>query len=771
MLNLPAPRRPAAALRKQSTGRGGSVRSPAASRRRNSGSSKQSPSASIPSKKLPLLGVQIGKFVQLASASSANAAGAKLQICIRYMQKGLDISGLRDGDEYMKIGYSDIEAIEHKTCDGLAVLRIVPAETIENLFETDVFDPNSSDSGLKDIFLCFRLQTKGDGNILSRLVTVFQEDITVAPLDHSTYRTYAYELTKPPSIDLISSSDEEGRNYAKRQRGAPKNAVSAAASWDATKIATPDTSGYWASINNEPHAVPPAQRSIGTASGELNGSAAYGKRKSQTSLFDSGFETSPRSGSERYKLRKTLVNHPSGLASALAFDDDDDDLVTQCREFRWDDHTLRFEYPRGGPKPISVTGADICRLYKGEFLNDTILEFYVRYIDENLRKSNPALHKQCFFFNTFFFRKLSQRSKATVIDPDSDPMEAVYKHLQKWTASVQLFEKQYIFVPINENTHWYLAIIANPAALLSTAETAALAAKLPELPSKVEAQTVDSDTEMRESADGRLVTGNISDDADLAENLGSIGGNSQGAAAAPERQSSPTIDLLSSTEGASTSPTKAAGTRAKAAVISIEFMDKTVEVPEAKYLDPVETPSIIIFDSLGNRHQPTFGLLRGYMRAEAMSRHNVDLSEVQQVGKYAKVPLQNNFCDCGVYLLQYIEEFIKDPVAFMALALSGISLRDMFTSVDMEQKRLDILGLATSLAEEHKRLCAEQPIADAGETTETQPSDSSPQRADIMADDTSEHSDTSKIAQLLSEITSDPADSPSVDIVLAPPDE
>ncbi|KAJ1842918.1 hypothetical protein LPJ70_003610, partial [Coemansia sp. RSA 2708] len=344
---------------------------------------------------------------------------------------GLDISGLRDGDEYMKIGYSDIEAIEHKTCDGLAVLRIVPAETIENLFETDVFDPNSSDSGLKDIFLCFRLQTKGDGNILSRLVTVFQEDITVAPLDHSTYRTYAYELTKPPSIDLISSSDEEGRNYAKRQRGAPKNA-----------------------------------------------------RKSQTSLFDSGFETSPRSGSERYKLRKTLVNHPSGLASALAFDDDDDDLVTQCREFRWDDHTLRFEYPRGGPKPISVTGADICRLYKGEFLNDTILEFYVRYIDENLRKSNPALHKQCFFFNTFFFRKLSQRSKATVIDPDSDPMEAVYKHLQKWTASVQLFEKQYIFVPINENTHWYLAIIANPAALLSTAETAALAAKLPELPSK-----------------------------------------------------------------------------------------------------------------------------------------------------------------------------------------------------------------------------------------------------------------------------------------------
>ncbi|KAJ1729115.1 hypothetical protein LPJ72_005142 [Coemansia sp. Benny D160-2] len=130
-------------------------------------------------------------------------------------------------------------------------------------------------------------------------------------------------------------------------------------------------------------------------------------------------------------------------------------------------------------------------------------------------------------------------------------------------------------------------------------------------------------------------------------------------------------------------------------------MDKVVEIPDGKYMDPRTTPGIIVLDSLGNRHQQTFGLLRNYMQAEAHSRLGVSVGTLA-VGKYAKVPLQNNLCDCGVFLLHYVEEFVKDPAGFVAMALGAVSMRGWFASQDMRAKRKRLLALAARLADEHK---------------------------------------------------------------------
>lgn len=43
-------------------------------------------------------------------------------------------------------------------------------------------------------------------------------------------------------------------------------------------------------------------------------------------------------------------------------------------------------------------------------------------------------------------------------------MQDNYTSLKGWTKGVNLFEKDYIIVPINEDTHWYLAVIMNPKA-------------------------------------------------------------------------------------------------------------------------------------------------------------------------------------------------------------------------------------------------------------------------------------------------------------------
>ncbi|KAJ2696196.1 hypothetical protein H4R19_005767, partial [Coemansia spiralis] len=360
-----------------------------------------------------------------------------------------------------------------------------------------------------------------------------------------------------------------------------------------------------------------------------------------------------------------------------------------CREFHHTDHALRFVYPRAGPKPISVTGSDISRLYKSEFLNDTILEFYVRYIGESLRASNPQLHEQCYFFNTFFHRKLLQCGKGALVEAKTSPAGAVYQQLKKWTASVDIFEKRYIFVPINENAHWYLAIIANAKAVLSTDQ-----------PSGAGDPT--EDIQDRGAAEGPAKRGPADSDSDVE--MASASGAGLPADCPADTTPSP--------------PLPDPGTPNKKAAVAVEFMGETREIVAASYMDPLTTPCILILDSLGNRHQSTFGLLRSYIRAEASWRHGVELSDERNIGKYAKVPLQNNFCDCGVFLLQYIEEFLKDPVAFVTLALGGSSMRKMFTTQQMEQKRLDILDLATGLANDHKQ---QQPEPEPGQATEQEP--------------------------------------------------
>ncbi|KAJ2585216.1 hypothetical protein EV177_009987, partial [Coemansia sp. RSA 1804] len=66
------------------------------------------------------------------------------------------------------------------------------------------------------------------------------------------------------------------------------------------------------------------------------------------------------------------------------------------------------------------------------------------------------------------------------------------------------------------------------------------------------------------------------------------------------------------------------------------------------------------------------------------------------------VPLQNNLCDCGVFLLHYVEEFVRDPAGFVAMALGAVSMRSWFPSQDMRAKRRRLLALAARLADEHK---------------------------------------------------------------------
>jgi sentrin-specific protease 7 len=65
-----------------------------------------------------------------------------------------------------------------------------------------------------------------------------------------------------------------------------------------------------------------------------------------------------------------------------------------------------------------------------------------RYLERRLSAEQKSLF---YFFNSFFFTKLLGDSNATT---DIDECEVDYKQVQRWTGEVNLFEKDYVFIPI-----------------------------------------------------------------------------------------------------------------------------------------------------------------------------------------------------------------------------------------------------------------------------------------------------------------------------------
>lgn len=69
------------------------------------------------------------------------------------------------------------------------------------------------------------------------------------------------------------------------------------------------------------------------------------------------------------------------------------------------------------------------------FLNDSIIDFYILYLREEILKDEDAAVS--YFFNTWFYKKLREA-------------DGGYEAVASWTKDVQIFEKNFIIIPINE---------------------------------------------------------------------------------------------------------------------------------------------------------------------------------------------------------------------------------------------------------------------------------------------------------------------------------
>ncbi|XP_050375868.1 probable ubiquitin-like-specific protease 2B isoform X2 [Argentina anserina] len=134
-----------------------------------------------------------------------------------------------------------------------------------------------------------------------------------------------------------------------------------------------------------------------------------------------------------------------------------DDSIGQRHHFpNFDEDFETLVYPEGDPDAVSISKRDADLLQPEIFINDTLIDFYIKYLENQIQ---PEEKHRFYFFNSFFFRKLADLDK----DPSTVPGgRAAFQRVRKWTRKVDLFEKDYIFIPVNFNLHWTLVVICHP---------------------------------------------------------------------------------------------------------------------------------------------------------------------------------------------------------------------------------------------------------------------------------------------------------------------
>jgi sentrin-specific protease 7 len=108
-------------------------------------------------------------------------------------------------------------------------------------------------------------------------------------------------------------------------------------------------------------------------------------------------------------------------------------------------------------------------------------------------------------------------------------------------------------------------------------------------------------------------------------------------------------------------------------------------------------------DSFGGSQYGVTSNLRDYLVQEAKEKYGYDVQQTS-IGMTAKnLPQQHNGCDCGLFLLGYVQSFLKNPDALMHGLMQKIDveqLQPFFVDMDASKLRDQIRRLLFELARE-----------------------------------------------------------------------
>ncbi|PVG00268.1 cysteine proteinase [Serendipita vermifera] len=308
-----------------------------------------------------------------------------------------------------------------------------------------------------------------------------------------------------------------------------------------------------------------------------------------------------------------------------------------------DPEEIILVYPFSGPGGIQITRGDQQRLLPGEFLNDTLIEFGLRYWLDTVKKVNPQLAEQIHIFSPFFYKKLKNKD-----------LDMGYEAVRKWTSKVDIFQKRYLVVPINERNHWYFAIILYPEHVLRPSFSMQVdtpirtrAQRQEQISTTVENLTVDAQMEVHQPNNDQKTSLTTEEDSQMKDQLAQESNGDSKVAftrlsySTPSSPGVPSEELLRSDQESSPS------------------------LPDESWKAFQDSTWLLTFDSLGGSHPAVFRTLKSYLSKEAKHKKDIDVGDGSDImQKKVPSPAQPNYCDCGIYVIKTVETYLERPDDF-----------------------------------------------------------------------------------------------------------
>ncbi|KAI9828416.1 MAG: hypothetical protein M1832_002844 [Thelocarpon impressellum] len=336
-------------------------------------------------------------------------------------------------------------------------------------------------------------------------------------------------------------------------------------------------------------------------------------------------------------------------------------------------------YPPQGERKrqTTVDHSDLPRLDEGEFLNDNLISFYLRYLEHELEQTQPDVAERVYIFNTFFYERLTktERGKRGIN----------YQAVQKWTSKIDIFGYDFLVVPINEKPGPLEAPETREVPRTTTEAPLGIDTELDSTEQGVSRMTIvqapsDVQPDSRSSKSASTPPLGGGPEASVEQ----VGGLEDADVEWPPEDEAPpefaasqirptpkvTVNLSENKpdnpQDATTSKTEAAGLAASPS----RRKGKRKSLPPLKKYNPDETV-IITLDSLGVPHPVTTRNLKLYLQAEGASKRNIeiDTQDISGVSASRQIPQQDNFCDCGLFLLGYMRKFLEDPMGVVTRLL------------------------------------------------------------------------------------------------------
>ena len=373
-----------------------------------------------------------------------------------------------------------------------------------------------------------------------------------------------------------------------------------------------------------------------------------------------------------------------------------------------------------GRRKATVDYGELFRLDEEEQLNDSLVDFFMIDFFDN----SGVSPEKVFFFNTFFYGQLTKNTGRASIN---------YKAVEKWTSKIDIFDYDYIVVPICEVNHWYLAIICNVANIVRKPVEEDFDDNSPvEVAEVVEGNVGQQDQPGPTIKDASDSPQSIKT-ADAFEPLkegNSESGDDENLFEELEQEQS-NLDLIDRDDTGMADTMWQDATKATSGVQSPITKDVYADVPfpdlgatqtilsDLKALSEKKKvkrkpappkrdsklPVIMVLDSLGHTRSPTVRALKDWVAAEGKAKRGIE-AVITEKGLYPKAPLiptQNNFSDCGVYLLGYAQQFFADPDLFRDKLISGeMSTERDWPLLNPSTMRNNLRDILFKLAREQK---------------------------------------------------------------------